>query len=210
MKKFLLLVTFILVLGAECFADIAGSRFKITESVKEFDVMYYLTQDMQIADNPDNNDVGITQTFTINKKGISGEVRYSLFTDCEKDDSDLSLQYAMMVYMCLNNIAGFEVPSSYISVFRNEDVAAEFNGDFGCSVLLQDCISEYADGFKYMMVEFFYKYQQGLVMRTFLFNELDFLGLTVDGSILADGPWYSNYHTFRFMERDSSGKYIVK
>ena len=87
MKKLFLLFSVVLVLSSNCFAKILGSRFKIAESEKEFDVIYYLTEDMKVAENLDNNDVAITQTFTINKNGQSGEVRYSLFTDCGGDDT---------------------------------------------------------------------------------------------------------------------------
>ena len=181
MKKLFVLLITILLLSSNSFAEFVGSRFKITESDKEFDVIYYLTEDMKVAENLDNNDVAITQTFTINRNGKSGELRYSLFTDCGEDDSDLQMQYAMMVFMCMNNIAGFEVPGDCISRFNNEDVKKEFNGDFGCTAFIQDPDSEYADGFKYMMVEFFYKEKQGLVMRTFLFNNMDFIVLNPDG-----------------------------
>ena len=208
MKKFFFAFTFILIFTSNCFAKLTGSRFKITESEKEFDVLYYLTNDMKVADNFDNSDVAVTQTFTINKDGKSGEVRYSLFTDCGENDSDLQVQYAMWVFMCINNIAGFEVPSKSISNFKNEDVKKEFNGDFGCTAFIQNPKSEYSKGFNYMMVEFFYKERQGLVMRTFLFNDLDFIGLSPDASFLPDSPWFSNYHTFKFMEKDKSGKYI--
>lgn len=79
MKKFFLLFTIILVLSSNCFAEIAKSRFKITESENEFDLMYYVTEDMKIIDNLDNNDISITQSFAINKNGKKGELRYSLF-----------------------------------------------------------------------------------------------------------------------------------
>lgn len=210
MKKCFFLFTLILVLSSNCFAKISGSRFKITESEKEFDLIYYLTEDMKVAENLDNNDVAITQSFSINKNGKSGEVRYSLFTDCGEDDSDLQIQYAMWVFMCINNIAGFEVPGNAISSFNNEDVKKEFNGDFGCTAFLQDPKSEYSNGFKYMMVEFFYKEKQGLVMRTFLFNDIDFIGINANGSISPDSVWFTNYHTFKFMEKDKSRNYIVE
>ena len=61
-----------------------------------------------------------------------------------------------------------------------------------------------------MMVEFFYKEKQGLVMRTFLFNDIDFIGINANGSISPDSVWFANYHTFKFMEKDKSGNYIVE
>ena len=52
--------------------------------------------------------------------------------------------------------------------------------------------SEYTNGFKYMMVEF--KKKQRLVMRTFLFNDIEFIGINSDESIPSDNPLFSNYH----------------
>ena len=210
MKKYFLLFTLILVLSSNCFAEILGNRFKITESEKEFDLIYYLTEDMDVAENLNNNDVAITKTFTINKNGKSGEVRYSLFTDCDEDDAFLEMQYAMWVFMCINNIARYEVPDNAIRNFKNKDVKKEFNGDFGCTAFLQDPKSEYSKGFKYLMVEFFYKKKQGLVMRTFLFNDIDFIGVKANGKISPDSVLFANYHTFKFMEKDKSGNYIVE
>lgn len=132
------------------------------------------------------------------------------FADCGKDDSDLQIQYIMWIFMCINNIAGFEVPGENITSFNNEDVKNEFNGNFGCTSFIQNPISEYSKGYKYMMVEFFYKEKQGLVMRAFLFNNLDFIGMTEDGLILSDSALFTNYNTFRFMEKDESGNYITK
>ena len=206
-NKLLVASLLILLVTAQCFAKIVGSRFKIAESEKEFDVMYYLTEDMTIAENKVNDDVSVTQTFTIDKNGQKAEVRYSLFTDCGEDDSDLQIQYAMWVFMCISNATGFEVPNSAISKFNDDDVKKEFNGDFGCTAFIQDPKSDYASGYKYMMVEFFYKHNQGLVMRSFLFNDMDFIGMTPDG-LSADSIWYANYHTFEFMEKDEAGNYI--
>jgi len=202
MKKFFVFLSLIFVLGTSCFAINAGSRFKFAESEEEFDVYYYVTPDMELVDNPVNEDLSITQTFTINKNGQSGQVRYSLFKDCGEDDSDLQVQYAMWVYMCISNIAGYEVPLNYVSSFRNEDVKNEFNGDFGCTIFLQNPQSDYGKGFNYMNVEFFYKEKQGLVMRAYLFNDIAFTGINADGTISEDSPWLSNYHIFRFKDNE--------
>ena len=78
-----------------CFAKIKGNRFKITESEKEFDVIYYLTEDIKVIDNNQNEDVNVTQTFSITRNKINTEVRYSLFTDIGEDDSDLQMQFYM-------------------------------------------------------------------------------------------------------------------
>ena len=207
-KKVILMFLICFIALGNCFAKIKGNRFKITESEKEFDVIYYLTEDIKVIDNNQNEDVNVTQTFSITRNKINAEVRYSLFTDKGEDDSDLQMQFAMLVFMCINNIAGFEVPGNSISSFNNDDVKKEFNGDFGCTAFLQDPKSDYAKGYKYMMVEFFCKEKQGVVMRTFLFNDLGFIGINEKGQISPDSIWFANYHTFAFMEKDKNGNFI--
>ena len=209
MKKYLLLLLSLFICSSVVNAEIAGSRFKITESQEEFDVAYYVTDDMTVIGAKENDDVAITNSFTIKKNNLSGEVRYSLFTDTgDGDDEDINAQYAMWVFMCLNNIAGYEVDGSNISVFNDDDVKKEFNGDFGCTTFIMDPKSQYGEGYKYMDVEFFYRKGQGLVMRAFLFNDVAFLGLNRDGTMSQDSPLFQNYHTFRFMEKDSDGNFI--
>lgn len=207
-KKISLMILICFIALGNCFAIIQGSRFKITESEKEFDVLYFLTEDMKVIDNKQNEDINVTQTFSINKNKINAEVRYSLFTDIGEDDSDLQMQFSMLVFMCINNIAGFEVPGNAISSFKNEDVKKEFNGDFGCTAFLQDPKSDYAKDYKYMMVEFFCKEKQGVVMRVFLFNDLAFIGINENGHLSPDSIWFANYHTFEFMEKDAKGNFV--
>lgn len=207
-KKVIMAFLICFLVFGNCFAKIKGSRFKITESEKEFDVIYYLTEDMKVLETKQNEDVSVTQTFAISKNNIDAEVRYSLFTDVGEDDSDLKMQYVMQVFMCINNIAGFEVPGSAISSFKDDDVKKEFNGDFGCTAFLQDPESDYAKGYKYMMVEFFCKAKQGIVMRTFLFNDMGFIGINENGQLASDSIWFANYHTFAFMEKDENGNFV--
>mgnify|MGYP006916045053 CR=1 FL=1 len=190
------------------FANIKGSRFKITESDKEFDIIYLVTSDMEVLENKDTDDVYTSKTFKLTKNDLEGELRYSLFTDTGGSQTDLKLQFSMWVFMCLNNIAGYEVPSSAISTFNDDDVKDEFNGDFGCMAFLQNPTSQYADGYKYLMAEFFCKENQGIVMRTYLFRDFDFVGVNQDGSISPSSGVFTNYHTFRFMDKDENGEYI--
>ncbi len=191
-------------------AEIVGTRYKITDSEKEFDVIYYQTQDMKVIESEKNDDVNITQSFEIDKNNIKGEVRYSLFTDLGGDANTLKMQYAVWVMVCINNIAGFEVSSDSFSNFNDADVKKEFNGDFGCTTFIQNPKSEYGKGYKYMMAEFFCREGQGLVMRAFLFNNLEFTGMNEDGTISSSSALFSNYYTFEFMDKDESGNFITK
>ena len=177
MKRIVLVIVGFITMTNCLTAEIVGSRYKITESENEFDIAYYQTPDMSVIDSKVNNDVDITQSFLISKNNVEGELRYSLFTDMGGNQDDLKIQYAMWVYICANNIAGFDVSDNNFSNFKDADVKSEFNGDFGCNTFIQNPLSDYGDGYKYMMVEFFHKLNQGLVMRVFLFNSVDFLGI---------------------------------
>lgn len=210
MKKIVFVLISLFLMYGYLNAEIAVSRYKITESEKEFDVMYFLTPDMKVIESKENDDVNITQSFEITKNNLRGELRYSLFTDLGGDSVSLEIQYAMWVFMCINNIAGYEVPSSSFSNFNDSDVKNEFNGDFGCTIFIQNPKSQYGNGYNFMMVEFFARKNQGLVMRAFIFNETGFMGINEDGSISESSPLFSNYHTFRFMEKDSAGNFIQK
>jgi len=210
MKKMMLVILGIITFAYSLTAEIVGSRYKITESENEFDIAYYQTPDMTVIDSKVNNDVDITQSFMIRKNNTEGELRYSLFTDTVGNKDDLKIQYAMWVYICANNIAGFDVANNSFSNFNDNDVKNEFNGDFGCTTFIQNPKSDYGDGYKYMMVEFFHKLDQGLVMRVFLFNSIDFLGMDNDGNILSSSPLFTNYHTFKFMEKNEKGDYILE
>ncbi len=210
MKKgisFIFCTVFLLCLSS---AEIMKSRFKVTESVKEFDVMYYLTDVLKIIEVEENEDLSVTQAFEIKKDGISAKVLYSLFTDQGGDPESLDMDYAYWVFMCLNNAAGYEVPANAISMFNDSDVKKEFNGDFGCTAFLRNPQSDYADGYEFMMTEFFYKENQGLVMRSFLFNDMGFIGVDEKGRIPANSIWYNNYHTFSFMEKNDKGEFISR
>lgn len=210
MKKiisFIFCTVFLLSLSS---AEIMKSRFKITESIKEFDVMYYLTDVMKIIEVEENDDLSVTQAFEIEYEGIEAKILYSLFTDQGGDPETLDMDYASWVFMCLNNAVGYEVPANAISMFNNSDVEKEFNGNFGCTVFLMDPQSDYAKGYKYIMIEFFYKENQGLVMRSFLFNDMAFIGIDESGRMAANSLWLANYHTFSFMEKNDKGEFIPR
>lgn len=165
---------------------------------------------MEQIQNPENHDVSITKSYKIEKNKLKGELRYSLFTDTGDDDDEMSLkmEYTMLVFVNLSNIAGYQVPSDQISRFNDADVKKEFNGDFGCTAFINNPKSSYSKGYKYMNVDFFYKKKQGLVMRVFLFNDEKFIGMNSKGEISLDSPFAANYHSFKFMEKDKKGNYI--
>ena len=81
MKKrisFIFCAVFLLSLSS---AEIMKSRFKVTESEKEFDVMYYLTDVLKMTKVEKNDDLHVTQAFEIKKDGINAKVLYSFFIE---------------------------------------------------------------------------------------------------------------------------------
>ena len=209
-KRFFLVLVVFAVLQNFCSAKIRGSRFRITESEKEFDIAYYLTPDLKEIEVEQNDDVVITKAFQINKDDISADVYYSLFTDVNGTDDLLMGDFAMWAFICLNNAVGYEVDLNSLGMYKDSDVQKEFNGDFGCFGFFKNPVSDFANGHKYIHVEFYYKRYQGMVMRSFLFDDLKFLGFSEDGTQSLNNLWVSNFHTFVFMEKNDKGEFVMK
>lgn len=108
----------------------------------------------------------------------------------------------MWAFMCSSSIAAFKILFESYSNYNDSDVANEFNGDFGCMTFIQNPQSGYSEGYKFMIAEYFYRNNQGIVMRVFLFNDIDFIGINPDGSISETSLWFNNYHTFKFMDEE--------
>lgn len=203
MKK--LLSIFIIFFAASfLFCEINISRYTITKSKKEYDVTYLKTKDMKIIktqSQESEDDVHTTQAFSISHKGTEGKLKYTLFTDNGGDPDKLDFDFYVMVMTTAYNATGESIGIEKFSRFRDEDVKKEFNGDFGCTTFLQNPKSNYAEGYKYMIIEFFCQKEKGLLMRSFLFNDLAFVGINNDGTQNADCAMNANYHTFKFIDK---------
>jgi hypothetical protein len=90
------------------------------------------------------------------------------------------------------NIAGYEIDLSRIEYFDDNDVKESFNGDFGVFGFIQDPSSDYGNGYKYILVELFYKNNIGFVVRAILSNDIN---LYIDYSSIT---YFEIYHSFRF------------
>ncbi len=182
--------------------------FSITTNPEEFDLLYYVTPEMREIPPLDNDDVAVTQAFEIRRGDLQGEVRYSLFTDTLPAGTDSALRFAVMTFMCASNIAGYEIPMESIASYAPADVKNEFNADLGGTVMIQKPVSEFGAGYDYISLDVFYKEGQGFVARTFLFNDPAFLGLTAQGNMDWNSPFWTHFHGFTFVEKDSDGQYI--
>ncbi|MCQ2982022.1 MAG: hypothetical protein MJ178_04650 [Treponemataceae bacterium] len=182
--------------------------FSITTDPEEFDLLYYVSPEMREIPPLDNDDVVVTQAFELRRGNLKGEIRYSLFTDTDTTGTDSELRFAVMSFMCASNIAGYEIPLESIALYNPADVQNEFNADMGCTVMIQKPVTEFGAGYDYVVFDAFYKQGQGFVVRSVLFNDPAFLGLTPQGDMDWTSPFWTHYHGFTFVEKDSNGQYI--
>jgi hypothetical protein len=185
MKKIFCLAVMLLVTSF-VFSDILGLPFES----EEFDVDIMKYEHMVQIKNPDTKDFDTTYAFTNKKKTY--QVRYGFLKQTQNGLSlqQIKMPYAVSVMPIMFNIAGFEEGLSS-KKFNDSDVKNEFNGDFGSTVYIQNPKSQYGKGFKHIMLNFFYKENQGIVVQAILFNNLDFL----------ETPEFMDvFHSFKFHE----------
>jgi hypothetical protein len=125
---------------------------------------------MLLIDNPLSGQLSTHYTFT--DRNSSYQLRYSFFKQTEKDYQNIRLAFGAFIMTVVWNVAGYE--ESKIQNFRDIDVKHEFNGDFGSFVVIQNPKSDYGKGFKYIMLNFYNKINQGMVVQSFLFNDVSF------------------------------------
>jgi hypothetical protein len=63
-----------------------------------------------------------------------------------------------------------------VQLYDEQDVADEFNGDIGVSVFIPVPPSRFGGGYEFMLLSFFCKINQGIVMQTILFDDIEFAG----------------------------------
>ena len=73
-------------------------------------------------------------------------------------------------------MAGYEVDLNDIELYDNQAVAEEFGGDIGLSAFVPDPVSDYGGAYAFMLLSFFYKMEQGIVVQTILFDDIEFAG----------------------------------
>lgn len=182
MKKFTLFSVFLFV-SILAMAEIADIPFV----PEEFDVDILQYPHMLLIENPDSEQLDTYYTFT--DKSSSYQVRYAFFKQTVPDRKDIRMVYAMCILPVIFNVAGYE--TDQMANFNDSDVKNEFNGDFGSTVFIMDPESDFGSGYKYIMMDFFYKKNQGIVVRSILFNDLNFL---------QNRYFMEIYHSFKFHE----------
>jgi hypothetical protein len=154
---------------------------------EEFDVDIFQFPYMILIDNPKSEQLDTYYTFTNREKSF--QIRYSFFKQTTKDDPNIRLSYSFMIMPIIWNVAGYE--EVRISNFNDIDVKDEFNGDFGSTVFIQNPKSDFGTGYNFILLNFYFKHNQGIVVQSILFNDIE---LTQDEIFL------EIFHSFRFHE----------
>jgi len=140
----------------------------------EFDVEVFQYPHMiLIDDTPASDSFGTACTFI--DSGGNYELRYGLFAQTEYDVANVQRSFALFIIPIINSAAGFEVDLNEVELYDEQDVADEFNGDIGVSVFIPAPPSRFGGGYEFMLLSFFYKLNQGIVMQTILFDDIEFV-----------------------------------
>lgn len=158
-------------------------------SAEEFDVDIYQYPYMVLVENPAPAEVDTAYTFTDSNNTF--ELRYSFFTQTGGEAETLRRSFALFVIPLIHAAAGFEVDLNEIELYDSWDVAEEYNGDIGVSVFIPAPPSDYGAGYAFMLLSFFFKMEQGIVMQAVLFDDIEFAGTDEFAEVS---------HSFRFHE----------
>jgi hypothetical protein len=127
----------------------------------------------------------------IDREG-SYELRYTLFSQTEKNVQDIRNIFITFSIMVIYNIAGYEIDLSKFKFYNDNDVKKEFNGDFGIVGFIVDPVSDYGFSYKYISLDIFYKNNVGIFVRAIMSNNMDIF-LKLDS-----GKYEEMFHSFKF------------
>ena len=156
---------------------------------EEFEVAIYQYPYMKLIANPASNRIDTRYTF-INAEN-DFELRYSFFSQTKEETEHINRAFALFVIPIINDAVGYEVELTNIELYDNQDVAEEYNGDIGLSVFIPNPPSDYGSGYAFMLLSFFFKIGNGIVMQTILFDDIEFAGTE---------EFWEVSHTFRFFD----------
>ena len=187
MKKFFAAVLVIL-LSVSAFAVITGGLF----GPGSFKVDIIKKKHMKTVAKKDlPSELKIDYAFTNARKTY--QLWYSMFKQNDKNaaNDDLMLNYGMYAFAYLMNMSAADLNPDAIQRFDDSDVKIDFNGDFGATALIEYPKKEYSREFKYMLVNFYCKKGQGLVVQTILFSDVN---------IVTDNEFIEAFNSFRFKD----------
>lgn len=198
MKKIIIMLSMVF-FAVSVFAEIAAAHFKPTVSTEEFDITVWVDEGIEILDIKNQDDAHVNYALGIGQGALRGECRFTLYADTGTTSESVRQDFFAWIVMCMQNVTGIDIRELRGGEFQDADVKNEFGGDFGMRVLTTNPKSQFAKGYKYIMVEFFCKQGQGIVMRTWLANDSAFFGGIFEGNFTnTNAPIFQNYHNFRF------------
>jgi hypothetical protein len=139
----------------------------------DVDVEIFQYPHMVLIDTPSDS-FGTVCTFA--GRGGNYELRYGLFAQTDYNSVNIHRSFALFIIPIINSAAGFEVDLNEVELYDEQDVADEFNGDIGVSAFISCPPSKFGGGYGYMLLSFFCKINQGIVMQTILFDDIEFAG----------------------------------
>ena len=170
MKRFALILVLILLLSQAAFSAVVSLQFEPkTFDDKTYTIFVFDTED-QLKVKPLESQ---SYDFAFRDKQGRYEVRYILFSQIGKIQ-DYKNQVAIWSTMVIQNATGSTAALKNISTFKDADVKNEFNADYGLTSFAKDGNSDFTKDYKYMMLNFLYKKDLGIICEAILFNDLDF------------------------------------
>jgi hypothetical protein len=126
----------------------------------------------------------------LRSKDKTYEIRYITFgyDDNVKIDDFIYSAYAVFVQTVLLNIAESEENIRSAHNFKDSDVNLEFNASKGITSIIKG-EGTYTQGYKYVMVNFFFNKEYGIVTQMVLFNNLE---------DLQNNKYMKDLHSFKF------------
>lgn len=118
--------------------------------------------------------------YTFTDKEGNFQLRYTFFKQTEKDVGDIRMLYLEFLYLLYSEIKGQDERYPWIYSWWESSVQEEHNGDFRHG-LWENIIyynSDFSDGFDMGGILFHYKYNEGIVMQTFLYRNRHFYNET--------------------------------
>jgi hypothetical protein len=187
MRKPIILGLILLFTCINAFSDIKKLQF----SPRQFDensyvIRYNSTTVKQLE--PKSLD-SQTYDFAFQELNEKYETRYILFAQ-EGEIEDYRMQVQVWSIMVISNITGLETLPTDISAFNDDDVSEEFNADYGLTYFTNKSKTDFTEGYQYIMINFFYKKNLGIMCHAVLFNDLTWVG---------SEDFLFIFHSFRFL-----------
>jgi|GEM_PF-5282007 len=155
----------------------------------EFPIDLYQYPHMILIDNPESVHLDTVYSFTNTERNY--QIRYTFFRQTNRDDPNIRTPFAVMMVPIIWNIAGREVTN--VNNFNDMEVGLAFNGDFGATIFIENPRSDFTEGFDYILLNFFYKNNQGFIVQSIFSNDPHFF--TFENIVFSD-----IFHSFRFRD----------